>query len=178
MKLPSSILLGIIGCVLCVWPYGGALASTKYERIEDRLGNEPLTMWAFGLYRIAQEFSDWTSRKWHSKKIVAYGVTYIPKTRRISIRLTFPNNEKYSRTKCHKLMEDIRLNAGVFPDGRTSLGYSNYASFFDSDKNTARGYEGKDYLKEVDRLIYIDITFASQGTCEGPLVSKEVFYRD
>lgn len=173
------MLVVLLGFVLCAWAQGTALADAGREKIEDRLRNEPVSMWNFGLYRVSEKFSDWFDRKFRKiKVVVGYGVNYMPDQRRILLSLTFSKNAEYSRNRCRKLIEDIRLNAGIRPDGSTALGYSYYASFFNNEELTAFGWRGKDYLQEIDQLIYIEIRFVTQGSCEGPLVSKAIVYRD
>lgn len=138
------------------------------------LMNEPVSMFTFGMAQLRQHVYGWKGT--HPLAGVSIGVNYDWDENRITISL-IRSEEPFDKEKCKQLLESARMQGGVY-DGKLFRYREN--SFY-SDSFSPIGYVDKgapkDYLKRIDEIIRIKVSFDGGG-CEGRLVSSEILYRE
>lgn len=93
------------------------------------------------------------------------------------IRLNyFAINHPFNKTECKKTIMQARRVVGLVTDGVAALGHSYVANLF-SHLGYSSNSAPKDYFQKLDNIIEITVTLDG-GSCEGPLVSTDVLYRD
>lgn len=132
---------------------------------------EPASLLDIGLLRLDHDLDLWADKE---DGVFSASAEYIWSRNRIVISI-FSREPKFSEEECESIISGRRYVYGIV-DGKSFIdGPSSVARLFGHEGYTSSGAP-KGYHAKIDNIIEITVNMRG-GSCQGPLLSKDVFYR-